>query len=96
MVFFDDGKLRAEVIDVEEDAIKVRFKEGGHLANNVQIRLQGSRYEMIPLLQNTDSTILKDIFSKFPFEYVSVPCIQNGKDLQEFKLAMGTEMAGKI
>tara|TARA_B100000787_G_scaffold120727_1_gene90702 strand:+ start:362 stop:544 length:183 start_codon:yes stop_codon:yes gene_type:complete len=50
MVYFDDGKLRAEVIDVEEDAVKVRFKEGGNLANNVQVRLQGTKYELIPLL----------------------------------------------
>lgn len=51
MVFFDDGKLRAEVIDVEEDAVKVRFKEGGFLASNAQIRLQGPKYETIPVIQ---------------------------------------------
>lgn len=51
MVFFDDGKLRAEVIDVEEDAVKVRFKEGGFLASSAQIRLQGPKYETIPVIQ---------------------------------------------
>lgn len=35
MIFFDDAKLRAEVIDVEEDAVKIRFKEGGLLTSAV-------------------------------------------------------------
>jgi pyruvate kinase len=30
-VFLNDGLMRAEVIDVEEDAVKIRFKEGGML-----------------------------------------------------------------
>jgi pyruvate kinase len=75
MVFFDDGKLRAEVIDVEEDAVKVRFKEGGFLAPSAQIRLQGPKYETIPLLQGSDIMVLKEIYAKFPYEYVSVPCV---------------------
>jgi pyruvate kinase len=50
IIFFDDNKLRAEVIDVEEDAVKIRFKDGGKLGSGVQLRLQGTKYELIPLL----------------------------------------------
>ena len=35
MIFLNDGKLRAEVIDVEEDAVKIRFKEGGDLPSGI-------------------------------------------------------------
>ena len=28
MIYFSDGKLKGEVIDVEEDNVKVRMKEG--------------------------------------------------------------------
>lgn len=39
---------------------------------------------------------LKELFTKYAFEYVSVPCIQNGKDLQEFRLSLGNDIAEKI
>ena len=29
LIFFDDGKMHAEVIDVAENSVKIRFKESG-------------------------------------------------------------------
>jgi pyruvate kinase len=39
---------------------------------------------------------LKCIYDKFPFEYVSLPCVQDAKDLHEFRLAIGSDIAPKI
>lgn len=75
IVFFNGGKLRAEVIDVAEQALKIRFKEAGQLPPNSQMRLQGSKYEAIPVLNLMDMHDLKAIFEKHPYEYVSIPCV---------------------
>jgi hypothetical protein len=48
------------------------------------------------LLKGSDIHDLKELYKKFPYEYVSVPAVQSGTDLQEFKLALGKELAGKV
>ena len=93
IVYFDDGRLHAEVIDIDEDSVKVRFKCPGKLAPQSQIRLQGSKYEMIPILNVGDIIDLKAIYEKFPFEYVSLPVVQESKDLHEFRLSIGSTIA---
>lgn len=75
IVFFNGGKLRAEIIDVGEHELKIRFKEGGLLPPCSQMRLQGAKYEGIPVLNLMDMHDLKAIYDKVPYEFVSIPCI---------------------
>ena len=96
VLYFDDGRLNAEVIDVDEDSVKIRFKCPGRVAPCSQIKLQGSKYEMIPILNVGDIIDLKAIYEKFPFEYVSLPVVQESKDLHEFRLSIGSNIASKI
>jgi hypothetical protein len=39
------------------------------------MKLQGVKYETIPVLNVLDLHELKAIFEKFPFEYISIPCV---------------------
>jgi pyruvate kinase len=48
------------------------------------------------LLKGSDIHDLKEMYKKFPYEYISIPCVQSGTDLQEFKLALGKELAEKV
>lgn len=73
--------------------VKARWKESGCLGSNVQVRLQGSKYELIPLLQPNDIADLKEYYVKHPFEYVNLPCTQTGKDLQTFRMMLGNELS---
>jgi pyruvate kinase len=50
----------------------------------------------MPLLRGSDTNELQELYKKFPFEYVSVPCVQTGTDLQGFRLALGKELADKV
>jgi len=93
IVYMNGGKLRAEVIDVTEMTVKIRFKEAGLLPPNSQMRLQGAKYEAIPILNIMDMHDLKAIYEKYPYEYVSIPVVQEAKDLHEFRLAIGNEIA---
>jgi len=49
-LYFDDGKIRGEIIDVDSCEVKVRMRDSHALKSRVQIKLQSSKYEMIPLL----------------------------------------------
>lgn len=51
---------------------------------------------MINILNVGDVSDLKAIYEKFAFEYVSVPCVQDGKDLMEVKMALGAQLSSKL
>jgi len=62
LVFFDDGKIHAEVIDVTDSNVKIRFKDAGCIKPHSQMKLQGAKYESIPVLNVVDIHDLKAIF----------------------------------
>jgi len=95
-LYFNDGQTKGEVIDVEPNEIKIRMRSECNLPAGVQIRLSSSKYTTMPLVRGSDLNDLKEMYKKFPYEYVSIPCVQNGTDLQEFKLTLGNELADKI
>lgn len=95
-VYFNEGTLRAEVIDISTFEMKVRFKEAGIIPPGSQLRIEGHRYEEIPVLNTGDLNDLKSIYEKFPYEYVSVPGVLESKDLLEVKLSLGDKIADKI
>jgi pyruvate kinase len=87
---------KVEVIDVDTTEVKVRVRNECTLPSGVQIRLPSKCYENMPLLRGSDINDLKELYKKFPYEYISIPCVQSGTNLQEFKLSLGKELADKV
>lgn len=94
-MWFNDGQMRGEVIDIDVNEVKIRTRDACELPSGVQIRLSSTKYENFPLLRGSDVVDLQNLYEKFPFEYVSIPCVQSAKDLQEFKFNIG-ELGSKI
>lgn len=86
LINFADGKIIAMVLEVNDDQIKVQFKEAGHITQHSRMQIQGARLQGLPILQDNDILDIQEIALKNKFDYICVPGVSAAKDLQEIKL----------
>lgn len=81
-ITFEGGKITGIVKEVLLDEIKLQILEDGEIRSESTIKLEGKRYEFMPLLREEDKASLKEIIGKYNFDYVSLPSVVSAKDLQ--------------
>lgn len=70
------------------------MKERGCIETHCKVKITGSKYQMLPLLRSFDHDDIEQIAGPNNFDYVVIPCVQTGKDVQEARIAV-TEHAPK-
>jgi len=88
LVAFEDGTLNAIVIEVDENQVKVQFKDAGVITACNSVRIPSARLANMPLLRVCDKENLESVAVPFKFDYVSVPCVTSVKDIQECKYSL--------
>lgn len=55
------------------------------------MKIPGVRIQQLPVLTFEDRVDFREILAKNSFDYISVPNVQTGRDIQELKLLVGPE-----
>ena len=84
-VNFADGKIEAQVLEVQNQDIKVKFLDAGIITENSPMRVPGARLKDLPALKHEDIVDIQEIALKEKFDFVSVPGVVSAKDLQEIR-----------
>lgn len=80
-IAFEDGTLRAVVLETELDHVKIQFKESGTLKQGNSVFIPGHRLAQLPILQGSDKTDIVAVAIKNNFDYISVPNVTSVKDV---------------
>ncbi len=56
------------------------------------MKVPGARIQQLPVLQLEDKIDIKESANKYKFDYLIVPCVMSGRDIQEIKLTLSDEM----
>jgi len=87
-VAFEDGTLRAVVLETELDSVKIQFKDSGVLKQGNSVFIPGHRLAQLPILQGADKNDIIAVAIKNNFDYILVPNVTSVKDVQEIKYAL--------
>lgn len=66
----------------------MQINDGGEVYSNAVIKIPGTRIQQLPILQLDDKIDVKEIAGKHKFDYIVVPQVQSGRDIQEVKLML--------
>lgn len=91
--FGDNGQVRGTVKEVSRTSFSVLITAAGYVKSNSAIKVPGNRIQQLPCLQLQDKLNIKEIAIKNCFDYIVVPAVQTGRDIQEIKLLLGHEAA---
>jgi pyruvate kinase len=93
IIFGDNGQVQGEVKEISRTSFQVEIMQGGQVTSNSVIKVPGLRLQALPVLQLQDKLDIKEIAAKHRFDYVVIPAVQIGRDIQEVKLLLGPEAA---
>lgn len=63
------------------------------IKSNSPVKIPGVHYPKLPVLREEDHLSIREIAIKQRFDYVIVPCVQTGKDIDEVRSTLGEEGA---
>lgn len=91
--FGKNSEITAEVESNEKDSFKLLIKQGGTIGNCSPVKIPGTRFSELPIMNQIDKDHIQDILLKHRFDYLVVPAVQSGRDLQEVRHMLGNEGA---
>lgn len=65
--------------------------EDAHITDCMQIKLTGSRYGTVPVIRESDKKDLVTVAIAHQFDYIVIPCVQTGRDIQEVRQFLGKD-----
>lgn len=80
-----NSEITAEVESNERDSFSLLIKQGGTIGNCAPVKIPGTRFSELPIINQNDKDHIKDILIKHRFDYLVVPAVQSGRDLQELR-----------
>ena len=69
----------------------IEIKAAGRVQSHSLVKIPGSRYQQLPVLTKEDRVDIYEIAVKHKFDYVVLPTVQTGRDIQEVRLSLGDE-----
>jgi pyruvate kinase len=82
-----EGGLVADVREILLDEVRIEFKTDGEIKSNSYVRLEGKRYEFLPLLRDEDKVALKHAVT-MNFDYIALAGVTSTKDIQAARLEL--------
>lgn len=82
-----EGGLVADVREIVLDEVRLEFKSDGDIKSHSTVRLEGKRYEFMPLLREEDKEALKHAVT-VNFDYITLAAVTSQKDIQQARLEL--------
>lgn len=92
IILGDNGQLKASVTEIARTSFIVKVEQAGTVYSQSVVKIPGQRIAQLPILQLDDKIDIKEIAAKSKFDYLIVPQVQAGRDIQEVKLMLGAEL----
>lgn len=83
--------LKATVVEISRTSFVCEVKFGGLVETNSVVKIPGERIQNLPVLQLEDKISIKEVAIKNCFDYITVPSVQTGRDVQEIRMLLGPE-----
>jgi pyruvate kinase len=82
VVYIDDGKVVAVVLEVSNEGCIIEVKIGGEIHSNSQIRFIGGKHQDLSVLHPKDISDIKAISKVFQIDFLSIPFSSSGDDIK--------------
>jgi pyruvate kinase len=82
-----DGGLVAVVREIVLDEIRIEFQSEGNIRSQSPVRLEGKRYEFMPLLREEDKEAIQEAV-KNHFDYIVLSAVTSAKDIQQARIEL--------
>lgn len=92
IIIGDNGQLKAVVTEIARTSFQVQVSEAGKACSFDVIKIPGTRIQQLPILTLDDKIDIKEIAQNNSFDYLIVPQVMSGRDIQEVKLLMPPDM----
>ena len=83
--------MKAIILEVSRTSFVCEVKQSGTLSSHSVVKIPGERVQSLPLVQLEDKIDIKEIAIKNSFDYITIPSVQTGRDIQEVRLLLGPE-----
>lgn len=82
VVYIDDGKVVAVVLEVSNEGCIIEVKIGGAIHSNSQIRFIGGKHQDLAVLHPKDISDIKAISKVFQIDFLAIPFASSGDDMK--------------
>jgi pyruvate kinase len=90
-VIMGENCVTGTVTEIARTSFKVMVTQSGFVPNKSAFKVPGARTQQLPVLTLEDKLDLKEMASRYFFDFVVVPTVITGRDLQELRLSLGDE-----
>lgn len=87
----DNGQVFGHVVESARTSFVIEIKTAGRIKSHSLVKIPGSRYQQLPVLTKEDKVDIQEIALKHKFDYIVLPTVQTGRDIQEVRLSLGAE-----
>ena len=88
--------VKCSVTEVARTSFTVEVQAGGIVDSYSPVTVAGARLQQLPVLQLDDKLDIKKIAEKHAFDFIVVPHVLAGRDIQEVKLSLGENNRAKV
>ena len=89
IVYFDDGKMVAVVLEILNEGAVMEVKVGGPIKSNCQIRFIGGTHNNLALLNKRDISDLQAISQHIGIDFFALPFAAQGEDIRQVREVLG-------
>mgnify|MGYP000863609503 CR=1 FL=1 len=82
-----DGGVVAVVREIILDEVRIEIQNDGCIKSQSPVRLEGKRYEFMPLFRDEDKEALKEAVEHH-FDYIVLSAVTSAKDIQQARLEL--------
>ena len=87
----DNGQVFGHVVETARTSFVLEIKSAGKVRSHSLVKIPGSRYQQLPVLTKEDKADIQEVAAKHKFDYIVIPTVQTGRDIQEVKLSLGAD-----
>ena len=87
----DNGQVFGHVVESARTSFVIEIKTTGRVKSHSLVKIPGSRYQQLPVLTKEDKVDIQEVAQKHKFDYIVLPTVQTGRDIQEVRLSLGAD-----
>lgn len=87
----EGGRVQGEVVEITRTSFIIEVKQAGVIYSYDCVKIPGNRIQQLPIVPLEDKVDMKEICTKYCFDFVTLPNTMSGRDIQELRALLGSE-----
>ena len=92
IIIGDKGEVQGVINEISRTSFSVEIMQGGMVHSYAAVKIPGQRIQQLPIVQLEDKVDIKEIATKYNFDYLVLPQVQSGRDIQELRMLLNDSL----